>query len=427
MSAAAYHAAALGRNLVAGARLAFFLRVRPFDYRVSAAHFALLMAFNFVVWVAVAALRLGFDLEFDLAAIPSFFSDVALTLAASFLVALAYREPGRLLPVATALSASDLVFELAALALPPAAVLAWTWVVALRAIAVAAGWRRPQFFFAGLAVTAVVAAAIAIPHVEPWRAPDEDEGVEPLAQERLFHLQGELMERALAAIEPGRPGKRELYFVGFAPDSSEDVFLAEVGYVKRLFDGRFGTGGRSIVLASSETALEQYPIGSATNLARALARVGEAMNGDEDMLFLFITAHGDPEHRLSAVQPPLELAPLTPTALARMLQDSGIKWRVLVISACYSGGFIEPLRDANTVIITAAAADRSSFGCEAGREFTYFGQAYFRDALSRTRSFTEAFEIAKDIVAKQEGDERKEPSQPQIWIGPAIAQRLNAF
>jgi len=29
--------------------------------------------------------------------------------------------------------------------------------------------------------------------------------------------------------------------------------------------------------------------------------------------------------------------------LARMLQDSGIKWRVVVVSACYSGGFIEPL------------------------------------------------------------------------------------
>src|SRR5438046_10765883 len=85
------------------------------------------------------------------------------------------------------------------------------------------------------------------------------------------------------------------------------------------------------------------------------------MNADEDTLFLFLSAHGYRDHRLSAVQPPLELAPLTPTALARMLQDAGIKWRVIVVSACYSGGFIEPLRDDNPIVITASSAERSSF------------------------------------------------------------------
>src|SRR5207247_5560991 len=98
-----------------------------------------------------------------------------------------------------------------------------------------------------------------------------------------------LIERALAALERGRPGVRELYFVGFAPDSRQDVFLREVRFVKRLFEERFGAAGRSIVLANSDTALEEFPIASATNLARALTRVGEAMNADEDILFLFLT------------------------------------------------------------------------------------------------------------------------------------------
>src|SRR5919201_1181832 len=116
-------------------------------------------------------------------------------------------------------------------------------------------------------------------------------------------------------------------------------------FVKRLFDERFGTAGHSIALISSQDALEEFPIATVTSLERALQRVGEAMHGDEDILFLFLSAHGDRIHRLSASQPPLELTPLTPTALARMLQDAGIKWRVVVVSACYSGGFIEPLRD----------------------------------------------------------------------------------
>jgi hypothetical protein len=148
------------------------------------------------------------------------------------------------------------------------------------------------------------------------------------------------------------------------------------------------------------------------------------MNADEDVLFLFLSAHGERDYRLSAWQRPLELGPLTPTALARMLHDAGIKWRVVLVSACFSGGYIEPLRDDNSIVISASAPDRSSFGCESGRDFTYFGQAYFRDALARTRSFTEAFDIARGLVGEREAAEGKEASRPQIWVGAGAAERL---
>ena len=423
------------KNLAAGARLAVFLPLRPTDYRVSPVHFAVLLAFNFALWVAAAAVRAGFAGEFEPGAIAIFAAEVSLTLAAALLVALCYRAPERLLLLATALSASDFVFELAGLVVP--AVLAgyprvaffllfgWLWIVAVRAVAVCGGTRRPQVLLGAAAVSAMIAVGFfAFLRTDVWRAPQEEAAPEPLAAERLFHLPGQLIERALADIRPGRPGVVDLYFVGFAPDASQEVFLREMRFVRRLFDERFGTAGRSIALASSDTALEEFPIGSATNLSRALARVGAQMNADEDVLFLFVTAHGSRDHRLSAVQPPLELAPLTPTALARMLQDSGIKWRVLVISACYSGGFVEPLRDENSVVITAAAPDRSSFGCERGRDFTYFGQAYFRDALAQTRSLTRAFELAKDLVARQEAEEKLTPSLPQMWVGAGIRERL---
>jgi hypothetical protein len=100
---------------------------------------------------------------------------------------------------------------------------------------------------------------------------------------------------------------------------------------------------------------------------------------------------------------------------------------VIVVSACYAGGFIEPLRDDNSVVITAAAADRTSFGCESGRDFTYFGEAYFREALAKTRSFVAAFDLAKESVARKEAGEKLAPSEPQMWVGRAIAARLKAF
>jgi hypothetical protein len=423
------------KNLRAGARLAFFLPLRPFDYRVSAPDFAVLVLFNCLLWVAAAAVRAGFEGEFEPSALLIYFATVPLVLVTAMLVAMAFGTPERLLVIATALAASQPVFELAGVAVPYIAALTgmgssiyflffgWIWVIAVRAVAVTAGTRRPQFYQGALAVTAMIALTL-YPKVDVWKLPEAGDEPAPLAEERLFHLQGELIDRALAALQPGRPGVREHYFVGFAPDASQDVFLREMRFVKRLFDERFGTAGRSLALASSYDALEELPIASVTNLSRALARVGQAMNADEDVLFLFLSAHGDPEHRLSAWQPPLELAPLTPTALARMLQDSGIKWRVIVISACYSGGYVEPLRDENSIVITAAAPDRTSFGCEAGREFTYFGQAFFRDALAKTRSFTEAFEIAKHLITQQEAAEKLTPSLPQISVGRAIAEML---
>jgi hypothetical protein len=433
------------QNLLAGAKLALFLPVRASGFRVSAVQFALLVVFNFLFWVATAAAKAGFEGEFDTTAVTVYLGTVTLVLATALLVSLVYRVPERMLLFATALTASDPIFDLVGLALPGlgaaaggdaagggavyVAFLAWAWLISMRAAVVCGGWHRPQVYVGAAVVTVMtVLAFLVLPQVEVWQPPpEEEEPVEALVDERTFHLQGQLIERHLAAIAPGQPGVAELYFVGFAPDASQEVFLREMRFVTRLFEERFGAAKRSITLASSHTALDELPIASTTNLARALARVGEAMNADEDVLFLFLTAHGDREHRLSASQPPLQLAQLTPTALARMLQDAGVKWRVIVVSACYAGGFIEPLRDANTIVIAAAAPDRTSFGCEADRDFTYFGEAYFRDALAQTRSFTAAFELAKDLVAKKEAAEKLTPSLPQMWVGPALAERLKNF
>jgi len=432
-----FYLAALYRNLVAGTRLALFLPVRALDFRVSPLHYSLLIAFNFVVWLLAAALRTGAEGEFDSAAPAIFLASVPLVLLTALVLVQIYGAAERLLLIAMALTASDALFELASLIVPTAGdlsgfpraaillFLAWIWAVSVRAVMVCAGRQRPQLLQGVLAVTAMIAIGFfAFPRTEVWNEPAGEQEPEPLAQERLFHLQGQLIERALAAIQPGRPGVPELYFIGFAPDASQDVFVSEMRYVRGLFDERHGTAGHSIALANSQEALEEFPLATVTNLERALRRVAERMNGDEDTLFLYISAHGYPDYRLSAVQPPLELASLTPTALARLLQDAGIKWRVIVISACYAGGYIEPLRDDNTIVITASAAERSSFGCEVGRDFTYFGEAYFRDALARTRSFTQAFELAKGAVAKREAEEGLTPSLPQMWVGRAIAERL---
>jgi Peptidase C13 family len=127
--------------------------------------------------------------------------------------------------------------------------------------------------------------------------------------------------------------------------------------------------------------------------------------------------------------PEMTLRDLPATELGRMLRTSGIRWKVILVSACYSGGFIDALRDDSTLIITAARHDRSSFGCADENDFTYFGRAYFKEALPSSRTFQEAFGKADALVAEWERkDLPKEPrSLPQLHSTPAIDAQLERW
>lgn len=430
----------LVRNLSAGTRLALFLPVRWLQFRATPGQYTLLVAFNFVVWAISASVQSAGG-TLNGTAIALYLAQIPLLFLSCLAVATIVGKPSLILLLAVALSASDLAFELASVALMGAqsspeaqfaswlALVAWGWLVAVRAVAICTGapWRK-------LAASAAVIGAMmmlslfVIPRAELWEGYKQGRVPPPLASESVFHAQGELIEQALAAVQPGRPGTTELYFLGFAPDGSQDVFLREVRAVGKIVARDYGAAERSVTLVSNAATADRYPIATATNLRRALARIGEQMNADEDVLFVYVTAHGDQGFGLSAHAPPLDLAPLNPTVLARALNDAGIKWRVLVVSACYSGGFIEPLKDDHTLIITASAADRQSFGCETGNDWTYFGEAYFAKALPQARSFIDAFPIAAEAVAKREAAEKlSPPSNPQMFVGRAIAEKLQSL
>jgi hypothetical protein len=309
--------------------------------------------------------------------------------------------------------------------------LLWVLAVSLRALWVAAGWHRRQFV-QGSALLIVLSLLLLnyMPRTELWTA-YRDLGSEatqyPILREELFHAQDGLLDESLAALQPQRAGTVDLYFVGFAPHGTQDVFGNELRTVSRLMRERFDAGGRSLLLSNGPATLGTLPIASATNLRAALEQVGELMDADEDILFLYISTHGSENGELSVELPPLELTQIRPAALARMLHSSGIKWKVVVISACFSGSFIEPLRDDNTLIVTATDERNQSFGCDNGGDLTWFGKAYFDEALRGTRSFTEAFELARAAVAQREREQKLAPSNPQIYVGAAMRDKLRGL
>lgn len=241
---------------------------------------------------------------------------------------------------------------------------------------------------------------------------------------RVASQQPALLKAALDRLVPEQPGRTDLYFVGFAGDAQEDVFLHEAEAAQAVLDRRFGTSGRSLLLANNPKTVDRLPLASIENLSGALAGIGARMDRDEDVLFLFLTSHGREGGWLSTRFDPFRPRAFVARQLDAALDDAGIKWRVIVISACFSGAFIEPLADENSLIITAARADRTSFGCGHDGQFTYFGEAYFGRALPDTRSFVAAYDSARALVSQWERARGFTPSLPQIHVGGAIEAKL---
>lgn len=199
--------------------------------------------------------------------------------------------------------------------------------------------------------------------------------------------------------------------------------MNEVRLAARLFGKRFDTSGRSLTLINNRQTIHDLPLANNSNLRLALKGLAERMNSDEDIMFLFLTSHGS-RNRLSTGFWPLQHNDLQAAELRTMLDEAGIGWRVIVVSACYSGSFIDELRSNRTLVITASREDRNSFGCSDDAEMTYFGRALIDKALRSTYSFVNAYEQAAKQISLQEEAEGLTPSEPQISVGAEISSKL---
>lgn len=244
-------------------------------------------------------------------------------------------------------------------------------------------------------------------------------------QENTYYKQFGFLENLKINTLAERPGISDIYFVGFGSYSEQDVFMKEVQYAKKLFDERFDTKGRSVALINNLKTFDKYPLASKNNLDIVLEHIGKLVNANEDVLFLYLTSHGSREHELSIDFMPLQLNSIDPQSLKKSLDNSGIKYRVLLISACYSGGFVGPLKDEYTLIMTASAADRTSFGCGNNSEFTYFGKAVFEEQLNTNYDFVDAFNKSIESIKNRELKRKFEQSRPQLFVGKMIRKKLD--
>ncbi|MEE1920872.1 C13 family peptidase [Pseudomonas sp. 148P] len=249
------------------------------------------------------------------------------------------------------------------------------------------------------------------------RVRDDQGHLLPDPLEEALLNQGALLERELAKVPASSP-EIELYSLALAGDGNQSVFLREADYVSAMLKTRFGAIGQ-VTLVNHRDHLADRTMATRENLARAARRLAER-SGPEDLVFIYLTSHGSHEHELVLDQPRLQLADLPADELAAALAPLKERDKVIVISACYSGGYIDALKDERTLVMTASRADRVSFGCSEEADFTYFGDALFAQALNQTDDLQQAFELARAHVAQREQAEDFEASEPQIWAPKGV-------
>lgn len=293
------------------------------------------------------------------------------------------------------------------------------------------GWRSAALRAQAIALVCLV--SLASTWADPLRVwyPDERasaaaaEEPMPLTQQ-AFEDQTATLDRRLADIAVQRPGVVDVYALTYAPFAGEDVFLRESRMVAGVMAERFDAAGRTLQLVNHRGTGREWPWATPLNLQRALAHIATRMDRDEDILFIHLTSHGAQSGALAASFWPLTTEALTPATLKSALDEAGIRHRILSISACYSGSWIEPLAGEHTLVMSAADAEHTSYGCGRGSELTYFGRAMFDEQLRQTRSFEAAHAEARRVIEQREKQAGKDDgySNPQIRVGPAMRQHL---
>ncbi|MEE2982354.1 MAG: C13 family peptidase [Pseudomonadota bacterium] len=426
-------------NVVSGCRLSFGRRVARSEFRISFGHLLFALTLNWCATVLVHRIEAGAGSLFWIWGFISISAKLQVWLAALAVIAWGSVGTGAFVTLVTVIVYASLPVWVVTFALQAAAdlnepyltiyaycVLLWHLAIFWRAFRLlpSVGTSRTIGALA-LYCAALFVITDLLPDSRMFY--QQTESAPGLDIESVYYRQAALLDRELDALAPEIPAHADVYFMGVGAYASQDVFMREVKQVRNLFEGPLGLVGRAVSLVNNPATVWDTPLANLHNLKRATTRLSGIMNVDQDILFLFVTSHGNEDGSVAVGFGDLGLNDIYASDIRGALDAAGIRWRVVVVSACYSGAFIDELKTSDTLVITAAARDRASFGCSHENDWTYFGRAYFEQALVETRDFVEAFEVARTIISKRERDEGKEASKPQIWTGEAIAKHLQAW
>lgn len=193
----------------------------------------------------------------------------------------------------------------------------------------------------------------------------------------------------------------------------DPVFDRDVETFTRAYTRAFGAPADMARYGANAPQLKDYnPDAIRADLARLAA---QSVDG-QDVMVVMLTSHGEPD---AIVLQPTQGGPmslLSADRLADLLAPLNTDRQVLILQACFSGSLIDELRHPNRIIMTAASATRSSFGCNPDSDNTWFIKSMNR-AMAQGGSWEQIFARTQALVRADEAAAGFPASNPQVFVG----------
>jgi hypothetical protein len=247
----------------------------------------------------------------------------------------------------------------------------------------------------------------------------EENAAPEIDSDVLWGAQPGLVAKQVSTFQPRIATATNVYAMAVAGSGTQAIFSREAHEALRVAARHFGGGDRgSALLSNGAVDVMQAPLATRDNIAAVAQGIGERMDRKEDVLFLYLASHGSRTAELaSELSDYHSVQPISAASTAEALRNAGISRRVVVVSACFAATWIPALADDNTIVITAAAKDRTSFGCDDSRRLTLFGETFLGSLAKRGISLSAAFDDAKQKISAKEAKEGITPSRPQAYVG----------
>jgi hypothetical protein len=155
---------------------------------------------------------------------------------------------------------------------------------------------------------------------------------------------------------------------------------------------------------------------AAADIATAMtAAAAKAKTG----CLIYFTSHGVPNGII------IGDGVLGPNDMRDMVNNAcGKRPSVIVMSSCYSGQFVAPLKGENRVIMTASRPDRTSFGCGELDHYTFFDDCFLR-AMDISGDFPGlGVGVQECVRVREQQMKATPPSEPQVSVGSGVTFTL---
>jgi hypothetical protein len=238
----------------------------------------------------------------------------------------------------------------------------------------------------------------------------------------FWDAQNARVAAALAALKRQDPARHDTYVITIAAGGAQSLFDHEAKVARDVLSAYYGETGRALVMSNRNPEAD-LPLATPANVAAVIRGVARTLDPAQDLLVIYLAAHGSPDAALETNLPgPLPLPAIDAAGLARALDEAGIKRRVILISACFAGSWTPRLASNTTIVVAAARSDRTSFGCDLESKITFFGHALLEDAIRPGVPLAAAFANAKrSIDAREAAEHLTPPSEPQAAVGRDMA------